>query len=354
MKSLLLIFFMLIGQLTFAQTGGSHSFPHINLAFDSRSAGLGGNFISVYDNDVNLGINNPSLFNSQMNKDISFSSSLMPGGINHGMFAFGYDVKAIKSTLGSYIKYISYGTFERTAVNGLSEGTFSPFEMIAGTGIGKEINKRIRLGAKVNFLYSQLETYTAFGASVDFGATYLLEEKGFLVTLLARNIGYQFKAFTNKDRVNLPAEIHMATSYKVQHAPFRITLLAHDLQKWDLTYNDPTLTPTIDALTGDTIPVERPGFMEKLGRHFSYQLEVLIGKNIDFRVGFDYHRRKELMLEQRPGIAGLSLGLGLHFSKFRLDYGFIAYSAAGYGNMLTLSTNMSNWRKSTSKGSELR
>lgn len=353
MKALLPILFVLFALSSVAQTGGNHSFPHINLAYDARTSGLGGNFISVYDYDVNIGINNASLLNSKMNKDISFSSSLMPGGINHGMLAYGYDIKSIGSTLGSYIKYISYGTFERTAVNGTSEGTFSPFEMIAGTGIGKAINKRIHLGAKINILYSQLETYSAFGTSLDFGATYLIEEKDFLVTLVARNIGYQFKAYTNKDRVALPAEINLAASYKVKHAPFRLSILAHNLQKWDLTYNDPTLTPTIDALTGDTIPVQRAGFMEKLGRHFTYQLEVLVGKNIDFRVGFDYHRRKELMLEQRPGIAGFSFGLGLHFAKFRLDYGFMAYSVAGYGNMLTLSTNMSSWRKTTSKNPEL-
>lgn len=349
MKALLPFLFAMFTSSLLGQTGGKHSFPFINMAFDARTAGLGNNFISVYDYDINLGINNPSLLNNQMNKDISFSSSLLPGGINHGMLAYGYNIDRINSTLGSYIKYISYGTFQRTNVNGTSDGTFSPFEMVAGTGIGKAINKRIHLGAKFNFLYSQLETYNAFGATVDFGATYLLEEHDFLVTIVARNIGYQFKSYTNQVRSPLPAEVHLATSYKVKHAPFRISLLAHDLQKWDLTYNDPTLTPTVDALTGDTIPVERAGFMEKLGRHFSYQVEVLIGKNIDFRVGFDYQRRKELMLAQRPGIAGLSFGLGLHFSKFRLDYGFIAYSSAGYGNMITLSTNMSNWRKTSKK-----
>lgn len=345
MKIKLLVLALLPLTTVMGQTGGTNSFPFLELTYNARSAGLGGNFISVYDNDVNLGIANPSLLNNQMNKDISFSTAFQPGGINHGMLGYGFDLKKLESTMSGYIKYVSYGTFERTAVNGISEGTFSPFEMIAGAGIGKEINKRMRLGANLNFLYSQLETYSALGASVDFAATYHIEEKGFLVTMMARNIGYQFKGYVKGVRAPLPVQVQLAASYRVKHAPFRLSILAHHLQKWDITYNDPNLKPTIDAFTGDTIPVERAGFFEKLGRHFSYQLEILAGKNFDFRIGFDYHRRKEIALEQRPGIAGFSFGMGMHFTKFRLDYGFVAYSAAGYGNMLTLSTNLSKWRK---------
>lgn len=345
MKTILPGIYLLLSLISFGQTGGYQTFPFLNLTYNARSAGLGGNFISVYDEDITLGISNPSLLHPEMAKNISFSSSLMPGGINHGMLGYGFDLKGIQSTMAGYIKYVSYGSFERTGINGVSEGTFTPFEMIAGAAIGKGINKRIHLGANLNVLYSQLETYNAFGASVDFAATYRIEEQNFLVTLLAKNIGYQFKSYTKGNRAPLPVEVQIATSYKVKHAPFRLTLLAHNLQKWDLTYDDPYAVPTIDVITQDTIPVKRAGFFEKLGHHFSYQLEILISKNIDLRAGFDYHRRKELALTERPGIAGFSFGVGLHFTKFRLDYGLIAYSVAGYTNMLTLTTNLSKWRK---------
>ena len=163
---------------------------------------------------------------------------------------------------------------------------------------------------------------------------------------MVKNAGVQFNTYTAEGtKASLPAEFQMALSYKLPHAPFRVSLLAHHLNKWDLTYNDPSLVPTIDPLSGDTIPVPRANFLEKTARHFTYQVEALISKNINFRVGFDYHRRKELALSQRPGVAGLSFGLGLKFNKFSLDYGFIIYSRAGYNNMFTLSTNLSKWRK---------
>lgn len=345
MKAKLLIISFLFGCLAYSQTGGNTSFQLLDLHFNARSLGLGGDFISVRDKDVNMGVANASLLNEQMNKDISFSSSLMAGGINYGNLSYGYKLKNI-AMMSSYIQYIAYGKFDRTAVNGTKEGTFSPFEMIAGSSIGRELNKRLSIGANLNVLYSQLETYSSFGASVNFSGTFHHEEKGVLVTVLAKNIGYQFKSYTtNKIRKPLPIDVQLATSYKLPHAPFRISVLVHHLNKWDLTYNDPTLVPTTDPLTGEIVPVKKAGWFEKFGRHFTFQLETLIGKHFDLRVGFDYQRRKELALAERPGIAGLSFGAGLKLRKFSLDYGFMVYSRAGFNNMITFSTNLSTWKK---------
>lgn len=328
-----------------AQTGGIKAFPFLDLTFNARAAGLAGDFITVKDEDINLGIANPSLLNKSMANHISFNQALLAGGINFGMVDYGFNIKEI-ATMSAYIKYVSYGTIERTAINGTSEGTFSPFEMVAGSGIGRQLNKRISVGANLNFIYSQLESYSSFGAGIDLAGTFYNEEKEFLVTAMVKNAGMQFNSYANNgNKAPLPTEFQMALSYKLPHAPFRISLLAHHLNKWDLSYNDPTLVPTIDPLSGDTIPVPKAGFIEKFGRHFTYQVEALISKNIHFRVGFDYQRRKEIALAQRPGVAGLSFGLGLYFKKFSLDYGFVIYSRAGYNNMLTLSTNLSKWRK---------
>ena len=190
-----------------------------------------------------------------------------------------------------------------------------------------------------------MEHYNAFGAAIDIGGTYTHANENFLVTALVKNAGFQFNGYNGKQKDPLPTEFQMATSYKIQHAPFRFSLLAHHLNRWDITYMDPNLKPTIDPLTGDTIPVKYAGFGEKLARHFSYQVEILVSKNIHLRAGFDYQRRQEMKLEQRPGISGFTFGVGLYFKKISIDYGFSCYSKAGFNNMLTLSTNFSRWKK---------
>lgn len=341
-KILLLAF---IGLPTaYSQTGGEHAFPFLDLYYNARDAGLGGNFITGYGKDVSMGVNNPSLLNDEMEKGASVSQALHAGGINHGMFNYGFGLKDY-GTMVAYIKYVDYGKFERTGINGISEGTFSPFEMIAGAGYGKQLNPRLSIGANANLIFSQLESYTSFGASIDLAGTYRHEEKGFLATVMVKNFGYQFKAHTSGNQKSLPVDFQLAAAYKLPHAPFRLTLLAHHLNQWDITYNDPNLLPTVDPLTGDTVPVPRAGFMQKLGNHFSYQVEINLSKTIHLRTGFDFHRRQQLSLSQRPGAAGMSFGLGLNFNKFSLDYGFLVYSQAGFNNILTLSTNLSKWRR---------
>lgn len=343
MKQFLLLLGLISTCFATGQTGGNTSFALLDLTYNARSAGLGNDFISVKDKDINLGIGNPSLLNEKMHSGLGFNQAILAGGINYGMFAYGH--KLWGGVLSTHIRYVNYGEFRRTDINGNDQGSFKPFESILGAGYGRQLNPRISVGGNLNFIYSILEGYNSFGVSVDLAGTYTHQNENLLVTALFKNAGAQLKSYNGDNRAPLPAELQMALSYKLPHAPFRISVLAHHLNKWDITYNDPNLKPTIDPLTGDTIPVPVAGFGEKLARHFTGQLEILVTKNIHLRTGFDYHRRQEMKLETRPGIAGFSFGVGLYFKRFVVDYGFSIYSRAGFNNMLTLTTQFSDWRK---------
>src|SRR5690554_7802460 len=93
----------------------------------------------------------------------------------------------------------------------------------------------------------------------------------------------------------------LGVSHKLEHAPFRFSIVAHHLNTWDLSYNDPNAKPTTDPLTGELVPVEKAGFGEKLGRHFIFQVETLIGKAVRVRAAFDYNQRRERSEERRVG-----------------------------------------------------
>ena len=343
MKRIILFLMPFFWGVSSAQIGGSTSFALLDLSYNARSTGLANDFISAKDQDINLGISNPSLLNEKMHNTLSVSNALLASGIHFGQVAYGR--KALGGTVGGSIRFVNYGEMQRTDVNGTNLGSFRPFESIISVGYGKQLNPRISVGANLHLIYSQLEIYNAFGAAIDLSGTYTNEAENLLITALFKNVGYQFDKYTKNEESALPSQLQLAASYKLKHAPFRFSILAHHLNKWDLTYNDPNAQPTVDALTGDTIPVEKAGFGEKLARHFSYSTELLISKTIHLRLGFDYHRRQEMKLESRPGLAGFTVGTGLYFKKFSLDYGFSIFSRAGYTMMLTLSTDLSKWRK---------
>lgn len=329
--------------LSLAQTGGQHVFSFLDLSYNARESGLSDLFISVKDDDINVGVTNPGMLNSGMNNSVGVSQAFHAGGINYGMLAYGRSLKKDRF-LSAHIRYVSYGKMQGTAVNGTTIGTFNPLEYIIGVGYNQKLNERIAVGANLNFIGSHLESYSSFGSSLDLGGVYTNEEGNWLVSALVKNAGVQFNPYYD-ERGTLPTNFLLGTSYKLRHAPFRFSLLAHHLNEWDLTYNDPTLQPTIDPLSGDTIPVKRPGFGEKLAQHLSYQLEILAGKNIHLRAGFNYYARQSLKLESKPGLAGFSFGTGLYFKRFNLDYGFTIYSKAGFNNMLTLTVNLDQIKK---------
>lgn len=345
MKNIFLFISIFIVTKLVAQTGGTTTYSLLNLGYNARANGLGTYFITAKDQDVNLGVANPSLYNTKMHRSIGFNQALLAGGINYGMLTYAHDIKKLNGTFAGHLRYIDYGKLARLDEAGNDLGKFSASEYILGAGLGKQLNPMISVGGNLNLIYSQLDTYNSFGMSVDLAGTYENVEKQILVTALVKNFGSQIKSYSKEKRAPLPAEMQIAASYKLAHAPFRLSILAHHLNKWNISYSDPSWKPTVDALTGDTIPVKQPNFAQKLGEHFIFQAEIFLGKNIQIRTAFDYHKRSQMKIDKHPGMAGFSFGLGLQFKRLTVDYGFNIYSKAGYNNMLTLTSNLSKWKK---------
>lgn len=339
MKTIFIFSILLYSVTSHAQLGGRYAFPFLELTYNARSSGLGGDFITAKDQDINLGIANPSLLNSKMHNQLSVNQAFHAGKINYGMVSYGRSLKK-ERFISAHLRYVSYGNMKRTEVNGEITGQFNPFEYVAGVGFGQQINPRISVGGNLSIIGSHLESYSSYGVSVDLAGTYTSKDENFLVTAMVKNGGLQFNSYYDA-KAPLPINFQLGTSYKLQHAPFRFSILAHHLNKWDLSYNDPNLQPTIDPLSGDTIPVKRAGFGEKLAQHLNFHIEVLATKNIHLRAGFNYYERQSLKVESKPGIAGLAFGAGFYFKRFALDYGFNVFSRSGFNHMISLTANIS-------------
>lgn len=328
------LFFLIIHYSVSGQTGGTTSFQNLNTNYTARHLGLAGDFISVFDADHTLAFSNAALLNEQSSNRGSLSQTLLAGGINTGQLSYSKTFNKL-STMGHF-RYIAYGKMSRRDETGADLGTFSPGDFILGGTVSKAINERMQIGGTLNILYSQLDNYIAFGSSIDLGGIYHNDDKNLVISGVVKNLGVQFKGYT-ATRYPLPLEVQLGVSKKLAHAPFRFSLIAQQLQRWDLSYVDPTAKPTIDALSGDTIPVKTDNFAVKLFRHAVIQTEILAGQKVHLRAGFDFNRRKELALSNRPGLAGFSFGLGLYFKRFSIDYGWMIYSSAGGQHGVSLS-----------------
>lgn len=343
MKFILIITFQLsffaFGQYNF----GINGFQFINSFYSARNIGTGNNLVSVIDNDLVLSSENPALLNQGMMYQVALNQTLLPTGVNFGSIQY-----AFKSKLGFFsptIKYANYGSFAATDIGGTSLGNFSALDYSLGIGYSKEFNPVLSIGLGMNIMGSHLETYSAYAFSSTFSALYKHPDKLFSAALVAKGIGFCFKQYTSNQKTTLPVDVQASLTYKLKHAPFRFSILAKQLNKWDIVYQDPNEMPTYDALTGDTIPVKTPGFLEKLAHHLSLQVELIASKSLHFRTGFDFHRQQQLRIYNRSGLAGFSFGVGVYLKKIRLDYGYMIYSKAGQNHAIGISTNISDWKK---------
>jgi hypothetical protein len=327
-----------------AQIGGTSTYQFLNLPNSPRVAAMGGNFVAIADNDLASGLNNPSLISSEMHNSISLNFVDYFSDINYGFASYSrtYD------KLGSFaatMQYINYGTFIYTDETGVlpevtSEFTAGEFAFVLGWG--RRLDSLFSIGANLKGITSSFENYNSAGFGVDVSGTYHARS-GFTASLIARNIGRQFSAYTEQNNEPLPFEIQFGISKKLEHMPFRYSVLLTNLQKWDLTYNDPADTE-IDPFTGEVKTRSKAGeFADKAMRHVVLGGEFIPSRNLSLRVGYNYQRRQEMKVDSKRSTVGFSWGIGLKVSKFSFSYARSAYHLAGSPNFLSIAFNLSEF-----------
>ena len=328
-----------------AQLGGSTVFRVLDIPSSARVSALGGSPVAVYDNDINLGLFNPALLNESMAKQVALSYLPYVDGINIGYAAYAHHLDSSKITLSGSVQYVNYGSFTRRDETGLDQGTFSAGEYVVQVGAGRAIDSVFSIGANLKFITSNIESYTATGWALDVGGVYVKKALGLTVGATLRNIGFVSSSYTST-KEKLPFQVQLAASYKFRHAPFRLGLSIDNMQQWDLTYHDPNEQVQIDPTTGEAV-VKKVTTVDRALLHVVPNAEILFGPNFMLRFGYNYRRRQELAVDVKPGLSGVSFGIGMKVSKVILSYSFAQFNPAGASNTFTLALRFADLKRST-------
>ena len=172
------------------------------------------------------------------------------------------------------------------------------------------------------------------------------EEKKFGAAIIFKNIGTQLSTYTGK-KEDLPLDVQIGFSKKLNKAPFRFSALLHDLNRWNIRYDSPLDNET--SLLGEeaSSPSKISQEVDNLFRHLNVGGELIFGKTEVFRIrlGYSHQVRKELNISNTRSLSGFSLGIGFKVSHFRIDYGMGRQHLAGGMNHLSISTNFSEFKK---------
>jgi hypothetical protein len=331
MRSTTAILIALILNFTrlFSQVGGDNTYEFLNLSTNALVTSLGGVNVSLPGNDPSLSFYNPALLYGSTKNNFALNYVNYFAGINYGSATWtGDNQKLGRFAVG--IIYLNYGSFEEADPAGVITGEFRAAEYAMNLTWNMHIDTLFNAGITFKPVLSQLEGYSSFGVAFDIGMTYSSLNGIINAGLVVSNIGFQVTRYTDK-RDRLPTSVTAGITASPEHAPFRISLTAHHLTRYDMTNS---YTEEDQDNYNDNSGIAK--FGENIMRHLVFGAEFIPSPNFFISAGFNYQRRKELAVDYRSSTVGFSTGFGLRLAAFDLTYSRSRFHLAGSVNNVTL------------------
>lgn len=338
----LCIALVLIAPRLKGQSGGRHTYKFLDAVNSARVASLGGNNISLREDDLNMSYQNPALLLPGSSSQALFNYVSYFADIHYGYAAMAYHHEPL-GTFSAGLHYIDYGNFRRADEKGNITGQFTAGEYALNLIWSRPLDSAFTIGVNLKPVYSRMESYTSIGLVADVGLTWHNPDHLLTAAVVLKNLGSQITPYHPGNYEPVPTDLQIGVSKRLEHAPFRFSLTAQNLFLWDILYDSPDDQNNLLAEEQNT---ETP-FLEKAldntMRHLIIGVEIIPFDNVFISTGFNYLRRQELSLEQTPGMVGFSIGFGLKLYKFYFYYGRATYHLAGSSNHFSISTNLSEF-----------
>lgn len=311
MRNKLLLFILLMTVFDSVHISGQNqtsAFAFLELPVSAHAASVGGNGVSIPDAEPTLLVSNPALLSNVNRKyvGINYMSWLSSTKIAGALFCSPIDNY---SSYAFTARYVDYGAMKETSPDNIETGTFSAKDIAIGGTYSYKLSKFWKGGVTGNFIYSHYSYLSSVAIGIDMGLNYHNPETKFSFGIAATNLGGQIKAFENTFE-HLPFDLSAGVSWKLAHAPLRITTAMNRLNHWDSEY---FATAEDDDLSFGTIFV----------RHISFGTDILLSDQLYLSVGCNLNDRAMFSDKGNKGLEGFSIGTGLQLKKvmFGLSYG---------------------------------
>lgn len=284
----------------------------LKIPTSAHASALGGDNISIIEDDATLALSNPALLASVSHKTVSLGYMNYMSGVNMGTAGYTHVVND-KTTVGGSIQYINYGTLKQRDVNNNDLGNFTPMDIVFEPMLSYTLAKNLVGGVGGKFIYSKLGDYTSTAAAIDLGLNYYDSDIDFSASIALKNLGGQLSAY-NDEYENLPTDVMIGVTKGLgETMPFRISLTMSDLGHWDYSFL----------------------------QHSCIGVDLLLTPQFYIAGGYNLRRAHEMKVsdgtdgESSHG-AGLSVGAGLSLERFNLDVSYGKYHVSSSSLMVNL------------------
>lgn len=286
------------------------SYNFLRLPASAHAAALGGDNISVIEDDASLIFHNPALISSVTDKSINLNYMTYMEGVKTVSAAF---VKSAgqRGTWGAQAMYMDYGTIKETTASNEVVGDFSAKDIMVGGTFTYLLANKLAGGVTAKFISSSIAGYNSLAVGVDLGLNYYDESRDISISAVARNLGGQVKAFDDHFE-RIPLDLQLGVTKRLTGAPLRFSGTLTRLNSWD----------------------------DSFIRHLAFGADLLLSSQIYLAAGYNFRRGDEMKISDGDGEsshgAALSFGGGLQLERFKLHVAYAKYHVSSNSLLFNL------------------
>ena len=271
----------------------------LRLPVSAHVAALGGDNITISDDDPSLVFHNPALANNVSDGTLGLNMmTYMEGSVTAS--ASYLRAAGERASWGVAGQFMNYGTIKEANAYGEQTGDFNAKDISISGTFAYALTNTISGGITAKVVTSYIGQYNSLATAVDLGLNYFDPESQWSVSAVARNLGGQLKAYED-DFESMPLDLQVGVSKRLIGSPLRFSASLVRLNDWQYG----------------------------LGKHIVVGADIILSEQFYAAVGYNALRATEMKISDDEGSsahgAGLSIGAGMSLQRLKLHVAYAKY-----------------------------
>ena len=283
-------------------------FNFLRLPVSAHAAALGGDNVTLTDDDASLVFHNPALLYNVSDRTLGLNMMTYMQGSITGSASYSRTIGE-RGSWGVQGRFISYGEMKETTYDNQQTGTFSARDIALGGTFAYGLTDYISGGVTAKMVASYIGHYNSMAAAVDLGLNYYDPDTEWSFGAVARNLGGQLTAYDD-DFERMPLDLQLGVSKRLIGSPLRFTASLVRLNDWQYG----------------------------LGKHIVIGADLLLTEQFYLAAGYNAMRASEMKItageEESSHGAGLSLGAGMMLERLQLHIAYGKYHVSSTSLMI--------------------
>ena len=289
------------------------AYNFLRLPVSAHVAAMGGDNITLIDDDASLVFHNPALIQNVSDLTMNLNMMTYMQGTITGSASF---VRAWgqRASWGVSGRFMSYGSLKETNERGEELGHFSPHDFALAGTFAYGLTEHISGGITAKLAASYMGPYNSLAALVDLGLNFCDDNNDWSISVVARNLGGQLDAFEDEFE-RMPLDVQIGVSKQLFKLPLRLSVTMVKLNDWE----------------------------NSIGRHFVFGADVSF-ERFYVALGYNPLRFSDMKISSSNGtsshLAGFSIGAGMRLNKLKLHVAYAKYHVSASSLLINLSYHL--------------